>query len=97
MPTSRKPARANIRQHLRYLNWLAGTRNWLSGKTFTAADLAAAASVSILDYMGELTWAEAPQARDWYARVKSRPSFRPLLAERIRALSPVSHYADLDF
>lgn len=90
-------ARANIKQHMRYINWLAGTRNWLGGKSITMADMAAAASLSVLDYMGEITWNESPQAREWYQRMKSRPSFRPLLADRVRAITPVSYYADLDF
>lgn len=90
-------ARANIKQHLRYLNWLAGTRNWLGGKTISSADFAAAATISVLDYLGEVQWADAPQAREWYQRIKSRPSFRPLLADRVRGLTPVSHYGDLDF
>lgn len=92
-----RAARANIRQHMKYTNWLAGTRNWLSGPRITYADLAAAATLSVLDYLGEIGWAEFPAARDWYTRVKSRPSFRPLLADRVRGLSPAAHYADLDF
>ena len=92
-----RAARANIRQHLKYTNWLAGTRNWLAGPRLTYADLAAAATLSVLDYLGEITWRDHPAARDWYSRMKSRPSFRPLLADRVRGLSPVSHYADLDF
>lgn len=92
-----RAARANIRQHMKYLNWLTGSRNWLAGKTITLADLSAGASLSVLDYLGEINWAEAPQAREWYSRIKSRKSFRPLLADRVRAVVPVSHYADLDF
>jgi glutathione S-transferase len=92
-----RAARNNVKQHMRYLNWLAGSRNWLSGKTLTAADIAAAASISVLDYMGEISWPESPQAAEWYQRVKSRPAFRPILEDRVRALTPVSHYADLDF
>ena len=46
---------------------------------------------------GEIDWREHGAAREWYTRVKSRPSFRSLLADRVRGLSPVSHYADLDF
>ena len=61
------------------------------------ADLAAAASLSVMDYLGEIDWNEYPQAKEWYQRIKSRPSFRPLLADRIRNLPPVAHYADLDF
>lgn len=92
-----RAARANIRQHMKYTNWLAGTRNYLSGPRITYADLAAAATLSVLDYLGEIGWTEYPAAREWYTRVKSRPSFRPLLADRVRGLSPAPHYADLDF
>ncbi len=92
-----RTARANIRQHMKYLSWLAGSRPWLAGDRLSYADLAAAATISVLDYLGEVDWPEAPIAKDWYQRLKSRPSFRPLLAERIRGITPVSHYADLDF
>ncbi len=92
-----RAARANIRQHMKYTNWLCATRNWLAGGRLTYADLAAAAALSILDYLGEIDWTNQGAARDWYQRVKSRPAFRPLLSDRVRGLSPVSHYADLDF
>lgn len=92
-----RAARANVRQHLKYLNFLAGTRDWLAGPRLTYADLAAAAAISVLDYLGEADFADLPAARDWYLRVKSRPSFRPLLADRARGLAPSAHYADLDF
>ena len=95
--TAIRAARANIRQHMKYTNWLAGTRNWLAGGRLSYADMAAAASLSVLDYLGEVAWADYPAARDWYTRIKSRPSFRPLLADRVRGLSPASHYGDLDF
>ncbi|MEM0898964.1 MAG: glutathione S-transferase family protein [Pseudomonadota bacterium] len=92
-----RASRANIKQHIAYINWLAGTRNWLTGGKLTIADFAAAGAISILDYLGELDWRDAPHARDWYGRMKSRPSFRPILSERVRGLQPASHYADLDF
>jgi glutathione S-transferase len=92
-----RAARANIRQHMKYIAWLAGTRPNLAGARLSYADLAAAAALSVLDYLGEINWDEVPQAKDWYQRIKSRPSFRPLLADRIRGVTPVSHYADLDF
>lgn len=92
-----RAARTNIRQHLKYLTWLAGSRTWLAGDRMSYADLAAAAALSVLDYLGEVEWSEAPLAKDWYQRIKSRPSFRPLLHDRVRGLTPVSHYADLDF
>lgn len=92
-----RTSRSNIRQHMKYLSWLAGSRPWLAGDRISYADLAAAAAISVLDYLGEIDWADAPAAKEWYQRLKSRPSFRPLLAERVRGVTPVSHYADLDF
>jgi glutathione S-transferase len=92
-----RAARANIRQHMKYANYLAGTRNWMAGDRLSYADLAAAAALSVLDYLGEISWHDFPAARDWYSRIKSRPAFRPLLGDRVRGLAPVSHYADLDF
>jgi glutathione S-transferase len=92
-----RAGRANIRQHMRYVGWLAQSRNWLAGDNFTSADLAAGAAISVLDYMGEIDWQSEPAARDWYQRLKSRPSFREVLNDRVRGLPPVSHYGDLDF
>ncbi|MCS6930683.1 MAG: glutathione S-transferase family protein [Acetobacteraceae bacterium] len=88
---------ANLGPHLDYLAWLIETRPWLAGPTLTLADLAAAAHLSALDYLGDVDWSLSEPVRDWYARVKSRPSFRPLLADRVSGLAPAPHYADLDF
>jgi len=95
--TAIRAARNNIRQHMKYVDWLSATRDWLGGAQPSYADMAAAAAISILDYLGEVEWADHPAARDWYSRMKSRPSFRPLLSDRVRGLSPVAHYGDLDF
>jgi len=88
---------ANLRPHLDYLGWLAETRPWLGGNSLSLADLAAAAHLSALDYLGDVDWGLNDAAKDWYARVKSRPSFRPLLQDRISGLIPPEHYTDLDF
>ncbi len=92
-----RTAHVNLRRHLDYIGYLADTRRWLAGDAPSFADLAAAAHLSSLDYLAEVPWEDAPSARNWYARVKSRPSFRPLLADRLPALLPPAHYADLDF
>ncbi|MEE9374901.1 MAG: glutathione S-transferase family protein [Rhizobiaceae bacterium] len=92
-----RAARANIKYHLKYFTWLASKNNWLAGERMTHADLTVAASLSVLDYLGEIEWKEEPQLKDWYVRIKSRPTFRPLLADRVRGNPPVSHYVDLDF
>jgi glutathione S-transferase len=87
----------NLREHLPYIGWLAETRKWLAGSSMSLADFAAAAHLSVLDYTGDVDWAISQSARDWYARMKSRPSFRPLLTDRIPGMPPPAHYADLDF
>ena len=63
----------------------------------SAADLTAAAHLSCLDYLGDVPWDEHPVAKEWYARLKSRPSFRPLLADHWPGTNPPEHYANLDF
>lgn len=90
-------ARANIPPHMNYLNWLCASRDWLVGSQLSYADLAAAAAVSVLDFLGEIDWEPVPAAKDWYMRIKSRPSFRSLLADRIRGIVASPHYTDLDF
>ena len=92
-----RAARTNIRHHLKYIGYLIGRRRWIAGDDLTYADLAAAAHLSCVDYLGDVPWDEDEMARDWYARVKSRPSFRALLADRVPGMSPAAHYADLDF
>jgi glutathione S-transferase len=92
-----RAARANIRYHLSYIGWLVRTRDWLAGEKLTYADLAAAAHLSAVDYLGDVPWTEDEMAKAWYARVKSRPSFRPILAETIAGIPPSETYANLDF
>lgn len=92
-----RAARSNIRYHLRYIGYLVSRRNWLAGDDLSYADLAAAAHLSCVDFLGDVPWAESENAKDWYARVKSRPSFRALLADRVPGMTPDPVYADLDF
>lgn len=82
--------------HLDYMDWLIDNRPWLAGSTMSLADLAAAAQISVADYLGGIDWADHPQTREWYAVFKSRPSFRPLLAERMEQIKPPAHYSQVD-
>lgn len=88
---------ANLRTHLEYLSWLAERRRWLAGDRISFADFAAAGHLSALDYIGAVPWEAFPMAKGWYAKLKSRPAFRGLLADHLPSLPPVAHYADLDF
>jgi glutathione S-transferase len=92
-----RAARHNIRYHLAYIEWLMRARNWMAGDRLSYADLAAAAHLSLADYLGDVPWDENDAAKNWYARVKSRPSFRPLLADAHPSVPPSPSYADLDF
>ncbi len=92
-----RAARHNISYHLAYIGWLVRARDWLAGERLTYADLAAAAHLSAADYLGDVPWNEDEAARAWYARMKSRPSFRPMLAETVAGIPPSKTYADLDF
>jgi glutathione S-transferase len=87
----------NVHGHLDYIAYLAEQRNWLAGESVSLADLAAGAHLSCVDYLGHVPWDKHPGAKTWYARLKSRPSFRPLLSDFIPGLPPPRHYADLDF
>ncbi|MBU1606544.1 glutathione S-transferase family protein [Qipengyuania sp. DY56-A-20] len=82
--------------HLDYIDWLVDTRSWIAGSTMSLADLAAAAQLSVADYLGGIDWSGHEQTRGWYAVVKSRPSFRPLLNEKMEGIHPPAHYALVD-
>ena len=88
---------ANLPHHLNYIGYLVDRRRWLAGEYFSIADITAAAHLSTLDYLGDVPWQQNELAREWYARIKSRPSFRAILADHVPGLSPPKHYADLDF
>ena len=82
--------------HLDYMDWLIDNRPWLAGSTMSMADLAAAAQISVADYLGGIDWTGHEQTRGWYSVFKSRPSFRPLLSERMDVIKPPAHYAQVD-
>ena len=88
---------ANIDTHLGYIEYLAEQRAWLAGENFSLADITAASHISCIDYRGDIAWEDYQQAKQWYARIKSRPSFRPLLQDLIPGTQPPAHYKNLDF
>ena len=88
---------SNLRTHLEYLSWLADRRKWLAGDQLSFADFAAAGHLSSLDYLDAVPWDAFPTAKAWYAKLKSRPAFRGLLADHLPGLPPSRHYTDLDF
>jgi glutathione S-transferase len=83
--------------YLDYLDYLLDHRRWLAGPVLSLADLAAAAHLSVADYLGGLDWRGHKQTTEWYSVIKSRPSFRPLLTERMEVIAPPPHYDKVDF
>jgi glutathione S-transferase len=83
-------------EHLDYIDWLTDTRRWLAGAQLSLADFAAAAQISVADYLGGIDWQGHEGAHGWYRVMKSRPSFRPLLTEKMEGIPPPSHYADVN-
>ncbi|PWE33600.1 glutathione S-transferase [Maritimibacter sp. 55A14] len=92
-----KSGAQRIKFHLDYMGWLLDKRRWLAGDVMTLADFAAAAHLSCLDYISDVDWRRSEAVKDWYAKIKSRPAFRGLLADQVPGFPPPAHYADLDF
>lgn len=92
-----KTGAAKIKYHLDYMGWLLDQRRWLAGDVMTLADFTAAAHLSCLDYISDVDWNRSASVKDWYAKIKSRPSFRTLLVDQVPGFRPPAHYADLDF
>ena len=88
---------SNVKVYFEYLAWLIDHRNWLAGNDFSIADISAAAHISCLDYVGSINWDSHPIVKEWYVRIKSRPTFREILNDRISDYQPSTHYSDLDF
>ncbi|MDV4144577.1 MULTISPECIES: FtsZ-binding protein FzlA [Shimia] len=92
-----KAGAQKIKYHLDYMAWLLDHRRWLAGDAMSLADFAAAAHLSSLDYISDVDWNRSAAVKDWYAKIKSRPAFRSILADQIPGFPPPAHYADLDF
>ncbi len=95
--TNVKAGAKAIKYHLDYMGWLLDLRRWLAGEQMSLADFAAAAHLSCLDYISDVDWNRNENVREWYAKIKSRPAFRSLLADQVPGFPPPAHYADLDF
>ena len=89
--------REGLKAHMHYMERLLEDRDWLAGPRLSLGDIAAAAHISVIDYLGDVPWKDYPGVKTWYMKIKSRPSFRPLLADKMPGLVPATHYADLDF
>ena len=87
----------NLKNHENYIEWLLSKRTFIAGEVFSIADIVAAAHLSSVDYLGDVPWEDHISAKEWYVRIKSRPSFRAILSDHLPGEPPPKHYADLDF
>jgi glutathione S-transferase len=92
-----KAGARNIKYHIDYMGWILDQRRWLAGDMMTLADFAAAAHFSALDYICDVDWNRNENVKSWYAKIKSRPAFRSILADQVPGFPPPPHYTDLDF
>jgi len=92
-----RAGREALRNHMQYIEGLLQERDWLNGRRLSLADFAGAAHLSVIDYFGDVPWRDFSGVRTWYMKLKSRPCFRPILADRWPGLAPAPHYDDLDF
>lgn len=86
-----------IKLHLDYMGDLLDKRRWLAGDQMSLADFAAAAHLSTLDYSCDVDWNHNTNVHEWYAKIKSRPAFRSILADQVPGFPQPAHYANLDF
>ena len=96
-PKVLREGRIYLAEHLTYLTSLLEKRDWLAGRRYSLGDIAAAAHMSCLDFLGEIHWRDYPILKTWYQKIKSRPAFRSLLGDRQAGLRTPGHYTDLDF
>ncbi|VVT06176.1 glutathione S-transferase family protein [Erythrobacter sp. EC-HK427] len=85
-----------LHEHLDYLDWLVDNRRWLAGAQLSLADFAAAAQLSVVDYLDGIDWTGHQSAHGWYRVIKSRPSFAPLLRQKMDGIPPPKHYSDVN-
>lgn len=75
----------------------ADKEGWICGKKLSLADMVVAAHFSVLDFLDAVRWDVAPAGKNWYARLKQRPTFKTILADTLAGVTPPLHYGDLDF
>jgi glutathione S-transferase len=96
-PARLRSAITKLGMHMDYVSWLIDRRNWLGGKHFSMADIYAASFISVIDYLGSVQWQKHDGAKVWYARIKSRPSFRNILGDVLSQMAPSNDYSNPDF
>lgn len=86
-----------LSHELDYAIWLTQNRSWLASDIFSYADILLSCMLSSIDYTNDISWDDFPSLKEWYQRIKCRPSFKSILSDRVVGLTPPKHYSNLDF
>ena len=86
----------NLDFHIQYFNYLLNSKNYFIKDDLTYLDFLAAANFSVLDYLGLLNLKGYENIKEWYFKIKSRPSFKTLLKDQIVGLNPHENYKIID-
>ena len=86
----------NLDFHIEYFNYLLNSKNYFIKDDLTYLDFLAAANFSVLDYLGLLNLKDYENIKEWYFKIKSRPSFKTLLKDQIVGLNPHENYKIID-
>ena len=92
-----RTARSNLKYHMQYFNYLMKDHDFFVDDNLGYVDLFYGASLTVLDYIDELNFFEFEKLKNLYSIVKSRPSFKKILADRIIGVNPHSDYLKLDY
>ncbi len=90
-------AKSNLSKHFNFLTNLLEKNTYIMSEKISCADIAAAAHISVIDYLGEINWDSWVTLKEWYSIIKSRPAFQPILQDRIAGFLPSRDYSNLDF
>ena len=86
----------NLSFHINYFDYLLKNQDYFVTNSLTYLDFLASANLSILDYLGLLSFENNDNIKEWYFKLKSRLSFRTLLKDQIVGLSPDEKYKLID-
>lgn len=92
-----RAAKYNLLYHIDYITYLLGNNDYVAGEKPSLADYAVAGQLSVLDYLDDMLWERSNRVQEWYRLIKSRPSFRDILGDRINKIQPSIQYSNLDF
>ena len=99
MPNSHtiRSARANLKYHMQYFNYLIKDNDFFIDDKLSYVDLFYGASLTVLDYINELNFYDLEKLKNLYSAIKSRPSFKKILIDRVVGVNPHSDYLKLDY